>query len=693
MNKDNSTIVALGSPAKVRPNHLERLAYIYVRQSSPKQVAQNQESQIYQRHLAHRAEALGWPKERIRIIDSDQAQSGKESTNRSGFQELVAEISLGHVGIIFGYEVSRLARNNRDWYHLLDLAAVFDTLIADNDGVYNLRLYNDRLLLGLKGTMSEAELHLLKQRLDAGRMSQVRRGAYRQMLPTGLVRLSDNRVVKDPDDQVRHVIKLVFVKFEESGSCNQVVRYFRKENILLPRHQSSGFHAGETLWKVASHAAVYDILRNPAYAGVFVYGRKQLDPTRQRPGQPSSGRIKRPMKEWLHIQHDAYPAYITWAQYLTNQKRLRQNATLFTENKLRAQGAARKGTALLQGLATCGYCAHRLYVSYKATPRDRTIEAKSCMSLHGPSIDRVVEQAFFQVIRPAQLDALEAILAEQQAERQQLTLQWQQRLKRVEYEVHLARRQYNAVDPDNRLVAAELERRWEATLRELKETQEAFDHFRNTPPSVALSPELREQFRHISKTLPKLWSKLAEEQKKELLRSLIARVILKRLAPDKIEVRIVWISGHYSIAYAHPPIHRQKEVTGYDEMVKLIHQLWQEGFGDKDIAARLTAKGFHSARSAQVHPYLVMKIRLAHGWFITPERRCHVKALEGYLTIRGLAARLDIKRGVVYRWIGSGTIDPKYILRHHQNTYMIRDEPELIEKLKQQIAKKKNPAR
>ncbi len=354
MNQDERFSAMVGGQSKIRVSHLQRLAYIYIRQSSPKQVANNQESQRYQRLLGQRAETLGWAKERIRVIDSDLAQSGQGSSYRSGFQELVAEVSLGHVGIIFGYEVSRLARNNSDWYHLLDLAAVFDTLIADNDGIYHPRLYNDRLLLGLKGTMSEAELHLLRQRMDAGRLSQVMRGAYRQRLPTGLARLPDGSVVKDPDEQIQHVLELVLAKFKTLGTARKVACYLREEDILLPRRQMRGVEMGEVLWKPATASAVREIIHNPAYAGAFAYGRKQTNPMQRQPGR---GRIAQPMDEWIHVQQDVYPAYITWEQYLTNQEQLRQNTARFWPKPARAQGAIREGSALLQGLVICAFAA------------------------------------------------------------------------------------------------------------------------------------------------------------------------------------------------------------------------------------------------------------------------------------------------------------------------------------------------
>jgi DNA invertase Pin-like site-specific DNA recombinase len=681
-----------GRQHKITEHHLQRLAYVYIRQSTSKQVLHNQESQLNQYQLVQRAENLGWKQERVRVIDVDQGTSARESESRSGFKELVAEVSFGHVGIIFGYEVSRLARNNGDWYHLLDLAAVFGTLIADNDGVYDPRLYNDRLLLGLKGTMSEAELHLLHQRLAAGRMSQVQRGEYRQLLPTGLVRLPDGAVIKDPDDQVRRIIQLVLVKFDELGSCQKALRWLIEENILLPRRQIAGLHKGELLWKPPSHSTIYEIVCNPAYAGAFAYGRKQLDPTRHVPGRPSTGRLHKPMAEWLHLQQDVYPAYINWKQYLANQERLRQNAMCFNQRTQRAQGAAGKGAALLQGMAACGVCGCIMRVSYKPTPRysctsmAKQFGKKICMSLHAPSIDEVVVLAFFEAIRPAQLDALEAILETQQVKRQRLSQQWEDRLKRAGYEAHLAERQYKAVDPENRLVTASLERHWEEKLVQLQETQEAYQRFQQRPAPSGLTPQLREQFQHISERLPELWSELPSDQKKELLRCLISRVILRREKPDTVEVKIVWISGHYSVGYAHPPIQRQADVTGYAEMVEQISTRWRQGFSDKQIAEQLTSEGHRSAHSLSISPQIVMKIRHKHGWHFTRQQWEFPKA-DGYLTTRELSSLLGVDRSWVSRRISNGTINSKYLSRYPKgNIHLIQNDPKLIEQLRQLVS-------
>jgi DNA invertase Pin-like site-specific DNA recombinase len=683
--------------SKVTRLHRQRLAYIYVRQSSLKQVYQNQESRMYQYHLKQRALDLGWPKEHIRVVDSDLGVSGREADVRAGFQALVAEVSLGRVGIVFGYEVSRLARNNRDWYHLLDLASMFSTLIADNDGIYDPRLYNDRLLLGLKGTMSEAELHLLHQRLDAGRMNQVKRGAYRQRLPTGYLRLPDGTVVKDPDDQVRHVLELMFAKFNELGSVNKVLRYLRRNKILLPRRQNAGPQANQLLWKVASEAAITDMLHNPAYAGAFAYGRRQIDPARRKPGRLGAGVVRKPMAEWLHLQQDVYPAYITWEQYLANQERIRQNGLRFVESRQKAQGIARNGPGLLQGMVVCGRCGHHLQVAYKRTPRyvcrglARTTDAPSdCTSVRAPVVDRVVLQAFYDAIQPAQIDALDAILASQRVEHERLERQWQEKLKRTQYDAHLAQRQYDVVDPENRLVAAELEHRWEEKLRQLHQTEEDYHHFQQTPEPDSVPPHLRDLFRDVSERMPELWPSLSNAQKKELLRSLISHVIVKRPVPDQIEMRIVWISGHYSDNTVLTPVHREQDVTGYDKKVDRIGELWQQGYNDEQIAAQLTAEGFHSARSPYVTPKSVMKIRLARKWYLPLERMRRSEEVDGFLTARGLAKRLEVNGSTIYRYIYQQVIPPEYVERDSlPGAYLIRSDPQLIDQLRQRIVEQK----
>jgi len=692
MMRSEECSLAVGGQHKISSSHWQRRAYIYVRQSSLKQVRHNQESQANQYRLAQRAAELGWPAEQIRVIDQDQGRSGRDSEGRAGFKELVGEVSLGRVGIIFGYEVSRLARNNSDWYHLMDLAAMFDTLIADEDGIYDLRRYNDRLLLGLKGTMSEAELHILQQRLAAGRLNQIRQGTYRQHLPTGLVRLPDGQVIRDPDEQVRHTIELVLNKFVELGSGQQVLGYLVQEQVLLPRRQLWGLHKGEIVWKPPTIGAIYSILHNPAYAGAFAHGRRQSAPHHGL-GTGQGAKVEtKPQAEWLQLKQDLYPAYISWEQYQANQRRLAQNGTDFAARTEQAQGAAREGGALLQGLAVCGCCGARMRVQYKASHRycchalRRKLGQPVCASLHGPTIDDQVVGAFFEALRPAQLDILAALQADQQSEHDRQERQWQERLRRAEYEAHLAQRQYNAVDPDNRLVAASLERRWEEALRQQQATTEAYQQFQQQPVQVTLTPQLQTQLQQLSEHLPDLWAggHLSLRHQKELLRTLIKYVILKRTAPDTVEAKIVWVSGHYSVVTAQPPLNRQQNLSDYESLQAQIKALWQQGHDDHQIAEKLSGEGFRSARAKTLLPATVRKIRHDHGWRYRQSHNQETLVQEEWLTTGGLAALLGVERSWVYRKLRQGKIDPHYIRRHGQNgLHLIRNAPDLIAHLKQ----------
>lgn len=681
---------------KITHTHLQRQAIIYLRQSTPKQVLNNQESQFNQRALVERAQNLGWHSERVRVMDGDLGQSAAQAESRDDFKALVAEIALGHVGIVFSWEVSRLARNNAEWYQLLDMAALFGTMIADVEGIYEPRLYNDRLLLGLKGTMSEAELHMMRQRLNAGRMSKVARGEYVQHLPTGLTRLSDKKVVKDPDEQIRHVIELIFSKFGELGSCQKVLRYLRAQGILVPRHQTNGFHQGEILWRKPSSSMILDMLKNPAYAGAFVYGRRPKDPTRKIPGRHSTGCVRKPMSEWQCIIHDTYPAYISWEQYLANQARIRENGQRFRENT-QSRGVPRQGAALLQGLASCGECGRIMTVHYKSEIRYKCESMKKsfaepmCVSLDGPSIDKVVVQAFFEAIQPAQLDALEALLAQKQKERDKVERYWKQQLQRVNYETHKARQRYEAVDPQNRLVAAELERLWEESLVSLQQAQEEFERFKQHKATPSLNSHHREQLEHISQSLPELWkSSLTNEHKKQLLRSLITRVILKRTAPDHVEAKIVWVSGHFSKSSVQPPIWRSCDITGYEKMVERIGELWALGQTDKKIATQLTKEGFRSARSLEVGTNMILKIRLKRKWYQPLHQSRGADELNGYLTVSGLAKQIGVKRDWIYNRLGRGKIEQKYYTREPQSgVYLIVNDPQFIESLRKKAKRKR----
>jgi DNA invertase Pin-like site-specific DNA recombinase len=669
---------------KITVDHRDRHAYIYVRQSTLKQVHQHHEGRQNQYALVQRALDLGWPPDRVRVIDTDLGQSGQDS-QRPGFQELVAAVSLGRVGIVLAYEASRLARNNADWYILIDLATVVGTLIADTEGVYDPRQYNDRLLLGLRGLLSEAELHILRLRMDAGRQRQIAQGTYRQHLPTGFVRLPHGEVVKDPDLQVQHAIELVFARFTTLGSGQKVLRSLRDDGIVMPRRQHGGLQAGQVLWRKPTQATLIEILHNPAYAGTFVYGRKGPHPHR-RPGHPQQ--LRRPMEAWTTIHHGVYPAYLSWEQFLANQARLADNASAFAR---RARGAPRQGQALLAGLMVCGRCGYQMRVAYKpqrrytCTALAASYGAATCVHVDGESLDTAVVAAFFAALAPAELDLLEEILAAQQVAHARLAQQYADQVARAEYEARLAQRQYQAVDPDYRLVAAELERRWEVALRAVAEAREAAERFANQPPAApCLSPEMSAQLRDLGRTLPDLWARgqFTPAQQKEMVRSLIRTVIVTRPVLDTVEARVVWVSGAVTPLQVHPPMLRQADVRGYEYFVERVLALGAAGYQDHKIARRLTEEGFRSARSTRVPVTLIGEIRRARGQISLTEQFKIQAKLEGQWTVFGLAQELGVHRNWLYTRIRNGTLPATRhpVIGH----YLIPDAPALLTTLQAQ---------
>lgn len=675
------------SAEKILPHHRERGAVVYVRQSTPKQLQQHQESRRNQYALAQRALDLGWVPERVRVIDDDLGTSGQDGA-RAGFRELVAEVSLGRIGLVLAYEASRLARSNADWYALLDMAALVGALIGDADGVYDPRAYNDRLLLGLRGMLSEAELHWLRLRLDAGRMRQIERGAYRQHLPTGLIRLPDGRVAKDPDAQVQGMLALVFARFAQLGSCQKVLRSLRDDGLLLPRHQVAGLHAGQLLWKKPTDAALYEILRNPAYAGAFVYGQHRPHPQR-RPGQRAR-MMRVPREAWAVVHQDAYPAYLSWEQFVANQQQLSDNASRFDR---RARAAVRDGAALLTGLVVCGRCGRQMQVAYKPHIRyvcqalSQAYGEPSCLHLAGEPIETAVVDAFFQALAPAELDLLDAVLAQQQADRQQVAQQHAERVARAAYEVRLARRQYDACDPDNRLVAAELERRWEVALRAEVEAREAQARFQAEPPTLTVPPDLRRQLQDLGPRLPALWhsGRLVPSQQKALLRTLIRRIILSRPQPDTTELKIVWVSGAFSVLQVHPAIARARDLSSQPLLLARIAALAAEGYQDAAIAERLTADGLRTARCPTGVPKTTVgKLRRRLGSASVTQHLRHQAMWQGQWTVWGLARELGVDRDWLYRRMAKGALPAS---RHPASGhYLIPDDPHLLARLRRDVA-------
>jgi DNA invertase Pin-like site-specific DNA recombinase len=638
---------------KIQPTHRQRQAVVYLRQSSPKQVQHNRESSRNQRALRERLLELGWAKSQILVVDEDQGLSAKHAAGREGFQRLVADVGLRKVGIILGYEVSRLSRNNADWHRLLELCALFDTLIGDADGIYNPRDFNDRLLLGLKGTMSEAELHSLRLRLDAGRLSKAKRGELVHHLPTGYVRDRDGSVHFDPDQSVQDRIGLVFSRFLELGSAQKVLRHLTRNNLKLPRRQTSGLYAGQLLWKEPSLGAVHSILKNPAYAGAFAYGRRLVEPSRQVPGRPTTGKIRRPRSQWLALVQGVYPRYISWQEYERIQETIAENRQKMTEQLSRRQ-ALRKGAALLTGLVRCSRCGHVLQVNYRKRGfRYVCSDAKAkyarpeCQSLSGSRIDAAVVAAFFGVLQPAQIDVLEQLSSRQAGQQQELLHHLGQEEKRLDFAAKLAERQYNCVDPENRLIAAALEKKWENALGELEQARLRREEVqRSSPQPLQIPVELRAAFADVGRRLPEVWPGLSAEAKKQLLRALVKGVNLERDRDGVCKVRIVWRGDLVSEVSVRVPVFSQRASALEKEVVTRIEQLAEAGLRDEAIAERLNQEGYLPCRGAAFTAPIVVKIRCRHGMRVGQGRIRRGDPPHGY-TIQAMSRLL----GVAPYWI------------------------------------------
>ena len=512
---------------KVDPRHLRLLAIVYIRQSTPQQIQNNQESTRRQYELALRARRMGWPETAVRVIDDDLGMSSASSQHRAGFQRLVASIGMGEVGIVLVTEVSRLSRLSSDWHRVIELCAVFRTLIADEDGIYDAQNPNDRLLLGVKGTLFAAELHILQARMHGALMNKAQRGELAVALPVGYRRRPDGTVVQDPDDAVRLAVAMVFDRFATLGNARAVLRHLADHGLKLPRVLQAGPEMGQAVWVRPAYGMIHRMLNNPAYAGAFVYGRRRQEVAAGDP--PTTTERLLPPEEWAIVVQGIYPAYIGYDVFLSNRLKLKANRYNF---EAKGRGAARVGGALLQGLAHCGRCGRQMGVSYgRQQPRYECRQAQTrhaealCQSFVAGRIDEVVVGAFLEAVRPAGLDATLAALRGLERERQGVDRQWQLRLERARYEARLAQRQYDAVDPDNRLVARELERRWEAALAEAEEVRQEYERLRLTELRPLDAVEV-EDVRRLASDLPALWraDTTTPTDRKRLLRLVVATV-------------------------------------------------------------------------------------------------------------------------------------------------------------------------
>ena len=555
----------------ITPQHLQKKAVIYVRQSTLSQVILNQESLRLQYALEQRAQTLGWRSEDIEVIDADLGLTGASAQYRTGFQELVTKVTLGQAGIILSSNVTRLSRNCSDWYPLLDVCGYRGCLIADQDGVYDPGSTNGRLLLGLKGQLSELELHTMRARMTAGLLNKAHRGELALTLPIGLIRDVAGRVQKDPHREVQDRLHLIFTSFLQKRSASKVLEFLNSRDLFLPRRD----RFGDLAWKRPTVAAILQILKNPAYAGAFVYGRTRTVHTE--PASPRTKQIRLPQDEWKIRVLDVYPAYISWQTFEQIQSMLADNYAAYDRNKTR--GVPRPGAALLQGMVACGECGHKMVIQYKHGPRylcnylRQQYRVPVCQHIPADAVDAQVVEAFFQALSPLELDVYERAVAAQHAEDELVVHAKLQHLERLRYEAGLAQRQFLRVDPENRLVAAELEKRWEGALAELKRAEEGAANSTPSPsPLLALPPELQAAFRAIGQRLPELWRQglIKPVHQKALLRCLIDLVVVRRPSLECVQVRIVWRGGATTDLQVPVPVGALSDLVGAQEMERII---------------------------------------------------------------------------------------------------------------------------
>jgi len=558
-----TTRVSALASTKIQRAHHERLAVVYVRQSRPQQLIRHPESTRLQYGLVDRALALGWPQAQVVVIDEDLGKSADSASERSGFQRLVAEVSLAHVGLILGLDMSRLARSNRDWHQLLEVCALCGTLIGDLDGIYDPADDNDRLLLGLKGAMSEAELHVLKLRMQAGKRAKAERGELRMRVPMGSVRRPSGEVVKDPDEQAQAVIELIFEQFERLGTINGVLRTLVHHQIQLPQRVASGDNKGELIWRRPNRNTLSNLLHHPIYAGAYVYGRRPTERQRRQSGRPSTGRRVAKPEDCHVLLKERHPAYISWEQFERTRHQLEANAQA-------SLGVMRSGPSLLAGLVVCGRCGLRMAAAYNNNGSGLRYSCchnaiaygrARCQTLTGGPLDAFVSALVLQALEPAALEVSLQVAADVEAQRHTLQQHWQQRLERAQYAVERADRQYRAVEPENRLVARTLERQWEEALAAQEALHADYRRFLVDQPMTLSAPE-REAIRRLAQDIPVRWqaSSTTVADRQAIMRQLVERVVVTLQGEsEKVDVVVHWMGGHQSPATMIRPVARLEQ--------------------------------------------------------------------------------------------------------------------------------------
>jgi DNA invertase Pin-like site-specific DNA recombinase len=656
---------------KVTASHLARDAYLYVRQSTVRQVFENTESTQRQYGLRQRAVALGWPSDRVIVIDTDLGQSGASAADRTGFQRLVAEVGMGRAGIVLGLEVSRLARNSTDWHRLLEICALTDTLILDEDGLYDPAHFNDRLLLGLKGTMSEAELHVLGARLRGGILNKARRGELRGHLPIGFVYTPDGRVALDPDTQVQESVRLLFQTFLRTGAAHATVKYFREQRLLFPIRLAAGTRKGELAWTPLGLGRVVHLLHNPWYAGAYAFGRHRW--RKQPDGRTRRERV--PREQWHALLRDAHPGYISWEEHERIEHQLQAGTKALGWE--RRQGPPREGPALLQGRVVCGLCGSRMQIRYRprrggqlvpdyvCPGRGRGYADPLCQSILGTEIDAAVGQLLVDAVTPKALELTLAVQHEIQTRLDEADRVRHRQVERAQYEADHARYRYMQVDPANRLVAESLEADWNSKLRALTEAQAEYERQR-TADRVAADPEQRARILALAVDFPAVWRDphTPQRERKRMLALLVEDVTL--LKQRQVTAHVRFRGGATTTLTLPRPLTAWELRATSPEARQQMNALLDE-YTDAQVAALLNERGLRTGAGDTFEPANVQWVRFSAKLKSLKERLLEA----GMLTSKQVSAKLGISRTTIGRLRREGQLKARLCNDHGEWLYWL----------------------